>query len=363
MQDEKKNERTADDILKQLTEMEAKASEPKPQDEPVPEPEKAEIKGDQPAEVKSEVVPDTEKVDPVKADEKPDPVVNEGEKGKELTKDEKREYTFAEMRKRLAEQEEELKQLKSSREETPTATSKVSSEPVAEKVATPKVTADEVLDVYSRAKNGNLTEDEIALIGNEEKAIALCEKILSEKIGANDLFAARQRMAATANAEAVELATKFLPVAQQRERIEADRVSAEKQSAQSKYTEELDRVQKDFPDIIAKDAPLATYATQWDKDHLTQFDPTGKILKQGKLSADMSRYLIQHPYEHAAMIKSYHDQVSAVKGTETVLKKKLALSQSAESGSPPVSKSKKEKTADELLADMERLSQGRKSAY
>ncbi len=65
------------------------------------------------------------------------------------------------------------------------------------------------------------------------------------------------------------------------------------------------------------------------------------------------------------MIKSYYEQLSQANGTAAELKKKLALSQSAESGSPPVGETKKTRTADDVLKDMEALStsSGHKSAY
>jgi hypothetical protein len=369
MSDESKNERTADDVLKELTAMEAKVSDPKPQGETVHESEKAENKGNQPPVTKEETAPDADKKDESVKEETPaddkskESSVDEGDKGKKLTDEEKRDYTFAEMRKKIAEYEKELELLKSNRTETVQTKPEVSDKPKVEQAATPKVSADEVLDIYSRAKSGNLTDDEIALIGNEQNAIALCEKILSEKMSANDIFVARQKMAAAANAEAVEIATKFLPVAQQRERIEADRVQAEKQSHSAKYAEEIERVKKEIPEIIKQDDPLAKYMIEWDNSHLTQFGRNGEVVKQGRLSAEMSRYLIQHPYEHATMVKSYFDQISTAKGTENVLKKKLALSQSAESGSPPSGTTKKERTADDILREMEKLSAGGKSAY
>lgn len=359
MADEQKTERTADDVLKELEALEHKSDAKVVQSEPVQKSEEAEKKGDQPSVTETETVPDPEK----KAEETPAEGDDKGKEGKALSPEEKRDHAFAEMRRKIAEQEKELEALKSAQKEVATAKSEVSDKSQSEKVATPKVTADEVLDIYTRAKSGDLTEEEISMIGSEQNAIALCEKILSEKIGASELFAARQRLAAAQKAEAVELATKFLPVAQQRERIEAETVSAEKQRYDKSYQEEIGRVQKEIPEIVKQDDPLAKYMIEWDSSHLTQFGRNGEVVKQGKLSAEMSRYLIQHPYEHATMVKSYFDQISAAKGVESALKKKLALSQSPESGSPPAGQTKKERTADDILKEMEKLSTGGRSAY
>jgi hypothetical protein len=153
----------------------------------------------------------------------------------------------------------------------------------------------------------------------------------------------------------IELATKYLPVAQQRQRIEENKQKVATDEGRKKFMDGLEKVKADFPDMVKPDTELSKFMNEWDNNNLTTFDAQGKVEKQGKVPVELSRFLISNPYEHAAMIKASFDQIVLARGEAAELKKKIALSESPESGAPPVGSKGKEKTADDLLKEMEAM--------
>jgi hypothetical protein len=137
---------------------------------------------------------------------------------------------------------------------------------------------------------------------------------------------------------------------------------------QEEYQQELRAVAKDFPGLLDPESDDTQSLNEWDSIFIGKRDAAGNLIERGALSADDARYIAGRPYLRATLAMSLKEsprlqaatsELEATKKELSAAKEKIALLESPEGATkPPASggETKKERTADDVYADMERMS-------
>jgi hypothetical protein len=288
-----------------------------------------------PLEVKDEAAPVVETVKAVEtpAATKPattEPVKPAGEIAATTESDHNRvmadlRIKAAELERSNAETRAELERIKSERVTAP-----------AQREALP-IPADRVFDMLVRANRGEYTNP-----GQNEQIRADAFEVIMDKLPSADVATVLRNALAgrmgEASAEIADLASKAMPVIQQREMQEQREVQERDNQGRAEHTRQIQTAIQQFPAYAKAETPEAKFLQEWDAANMGD---------GSALTPEVRAHLRSNPLVHLQAVATAYQQRQVIQAQfserETKLqqeiaslKKRLNLSESPESPSSPV---------------------------
>ena len=271
-----------------------KEPETKPDAKPKEIPEKKEGHQEAP---EGDAKSDKEKKEGAEKDAKPatdDKPLNKPAENKEENLDEtgdKAAYRYAQMRIENKEYKDRIERMEAESREASKAPT------AAEQQA--NLAADDVFKLLMKAEREEFTKE-----GQNENVMKYARLTISKELSADQLFEVHQKALDGQFGEdsqaVADLATQFLPLAQQREKHEQAQANVVSEETQK----EIELTRADFPEILESDSEFNKVSYKWDREYIGTIDK-GRIVKPGRLGLEASLYLIKHPHVHATMVSDF----------------------------------------------------------
>lgn len=198
----------------------------------------------------------------------------------------------------------------------------------------PAMPPDQVFGALMRANRGEYDRP-----GQNEEVKAAASRVILDSLTSGQIAsvqrAALQGQYGEASGEIADLASKYLPVVQQREREAVDAQQHATVEERRSYETELAQARRDFPAFANKDTPEGKFYREW----------VGKVFGDTAEAypKDVQTYLSKHPSllaRSAAQAYSFAQSASSelnkLRAEHEALRKKLALRDSPDSPSAPV---------------------------
>lgn len=198
----------------------------------------------------------------------------------------------------------------------------------------PAMPPDQVFGALMRANRGEYDRP-----GQNEEVKSAASRVILDSLTSGQIAsvqrAALQGQYGEASGEIADLASKYLPVVQQRERETVDAQQHATVEERRSYETELAQARRDFPAFANKDTDEGKFYREW----------VGKVFGDGAEAypKDVQTYLSRHPSllaRNASQAYSFAQSASSelrkLRAEHEALRKKLALKDSPESPSAPV---------------------------